>query len=114
MSAQLALREDRCVTHTRLADLYAGSKLKRVRAKLERELARLLKASTPYLMIGSQAAPVSNSPPPKDLDLVEAVFCHREADGVAITYVQGARTANLWLPRHRAARLIAEIASALT
>lgn len=63
---------------------------------------------------GSQEVPASKSPPPKDLDLVEAVFCHREADGVAITYVQGARTVSLWLPRHRAARLIAEIASALT
>jgi len=100
---------------TRLADLFTGRRLSRARTFLARELTRLSRASTPPPSTGLPAEAASSLPETKpDLDLVEAVFCHREADGVAITYVQGARTVSLWLPRHRAARLIAEIASALT
>lgn len=43
----------------------------------------------------------------------ELVLARREGEGVALTYVCQGRCVSLWLPRHRAARLIAEIAEAL-
>lgn len=45
--------------------------------------------------------------------MVELVMARPEGEGVALTYVVGGRSTSLWLPRHRAARLLGELAQAL-